>query len=71
MTPRPEWLLGRIEPLTVQEAFQDYTAVWNAVYHLHPTLEHWKAANLVSLIVGLCPGCYEAPKHTCTCMRDD
>ncbi len=64
--------------LTLAEAME-YSAVWDAVCQLMVDrgvsgLKHVKRlefiADIVSLVVGICPHCYEAGKD-CQCWNDE
>jgi hypothetical protein len=53
-------------PLTISEARRDYLFIWLAVRRLLPQLHEEVIATVVSIAVGICPYCREAPAgHDC------
>jgi hypothetical protein len=59
-----------VEQIGCNEASREYTSLWETVIETFPMLTNKQAAQVVSLVVGICHHCYEAPTG-CQCWNDE
>lgn len=62
-------LARNIAALTVDEA-KEYAALFSVFKSKFPDMSDENIAWCVSVVTGVCPGCYEVPRG-CHCQRDE
>lgn len=49
----------------------EYADLWDTIREELPELAEEQAVIVASIVLGVCPGCYEWPRGECYCRRDD
>lgn len=63
-------MIIEIDQLTIEEAQQDYPALWATARSYFPDMPDADIAKIVSLATGICPDCHAAP-WGCQCENDE